>query len=109
MLKAAHVLAVDSKNLLDVVDNIRIKYSNYNPNETFSSNDSANEHPNTTEEETNVQKDVENLENFQDTIKLPSPVSCKVIEYPNYPKNIQQACSSSSVSSVVTTNNVGKS
>merc|ERR1712037_108913 len=30
MLSSAHVLAVDAKNLLDVVDGIRIKYPNVN-------------------------------------------------------------------------------
>ncbi len=30
MLQAAHVLAMDAKNLLDVVDNIRIRFPDVN-------------------------------------------------------------------------------
>ncbi|XP_055918541.1 focal adhesion kinase 1 [Eupeodes corollae] len=62
MLSAAHVLAMDAKNLLDVIDSIRIRYSVVNkchtkPQSLFQSN-------NTSSDET-TQNDVSQSQNYQ--------------------------------------------
>lgn len=43
MLSAAHVLAMDAKNLLDVVDSVRLRYPNVFPSNTTKQPDEPNQ------------------------------------------------------------------
>lgn len=69
MLGAAHVLAMDSKNLLDVVDTIRVRYP----------------HINRKLHETSAIETEQHLE--------PTPVTCTFMQM--YPQNVQTTASSS--------------
>lgn len=81
MLGAAHVLAMDSKNLLDVVDAIRTRYPHTNKQ---------------------FQKLQETTEGAQPEQVFPTPVTCTFMQM--YPQNVQTTASSS-----VSTNQVGDS
>ncbi|XP_022914028.2 focal adhesion kinase 1 isoform X8 [Onthophagus taurus] len=78
MLGAAHVLAMDSKNLLDVVDAMRMKYPQINP---FSGAP-----PNNQSEI--FEKDPENSMYHA---KLPQPVSCTFVQYPVFTQNVSSS------------------
>lgn len=84
MLGAAHVLAMDSKNLLDVVDAIRIRYPNINP---YAQNpkDSAQSIP--------VEVSDPESETSSDTYhpNLPHPVGCTYVQYPMYTQNVSSS------------------
>ncbi|KAJ8968098.1 hypothetical protein NQ314_002469, partial [Rhamnusium bicolor] len=96
MLAAAHVLAMDSKNLLDVVDAIRIRYPQINKN-IFKSNESL---PESDQSQESVEKhDFPKPTDIPSTYPLslsPTPVSCTFV--PMYSNNIQPASSSSNLS-----------
>lgn len=79
MLGAAHVLAMDSKNLLDVVDSIRIRF--LNEHSQLMVTKQAAEPPN---------------------IILPAPVSCTIVQTPAFPQKILVS-SNTSASNVTTT------
>nr|CAI5832845.1 unnamed protein product [Callosobruchus analis] len=112
MLSAAHVLAMDSKNLLDVVDTIRIRHPQINK-QLFKSNDSLPESDQNLEssiEKHDVSKGVEP----QNTVEIteeeipedmppmsPVAVSCTFVQTPLY-TNVQSA-SSSNLSTNLTT------
>ncbi|CAH1111206.1 unnamed protein product [Psylliodes chrysocephalus] len=91
MLGAAHVLAMDSKNLLDVVDSIRIRHPHINK-QIFKSNDSLPESDRPIEEEPKSATD--NSLPYPTTLS-PTPVSCTFVQMPLYTNNIQSASSSS--------------
>lgn len=94
MLGAAHVLAMDSKNLLDVVDAIRIRYSQYKrpiyKKESISEDELINDHGDRTEH-----KEKEGTY----PPGSPVPVTCSVV--PIFTNYVQQATSSN-----LSTNNV---
>lgn len=96
MLGAAHVLAMDSKNLLDVVDAIRIRYPHINP---YAQNQKESSTP--------TVNPVEGSDNEIETSgayhpNLPHPVSCTYVQYPLYTQNV-------SSSSTTTPSNVSPS
>ncbi|CAH1995793.1 unnamed protein product [Acanthoscelides obtectus] len=111
MLSAAHVLAMDSKNLLDVVDTIRIRHPQINK-QLFKSNDSLPESDQNLEssmEKHDAPKSTEhqhaNEITEEETDDMPSmspvPVSCTFVQTPLY-TNVQSA-SSSNLSTNLTT------
>lgn len=75
MLGAAHVLAMDSKNLLDVVDTIRIRYPHHNK-KLYETNSMESEQ--------------------QQQIVQPTPVTCTFMQI--YPQTSVQTTASSSSS-----------
>lgn len=98
MLGAAHVLAMDSKNLLDVVDSIRLRYPHLgqfcatsedfpvaipDPEPQLPQSQSNNAFPN-----------------------LPTPVSCTFVQFPMFTKNVAQSTTSSGASSLNNTTNI---
>lgn len=92
MLSAAHVLAMDSKNLLDVVDANRIRYPHLNRQLRGDDRD--------------LQPEKQPLEHpgySKNLTALPTPVTCTFVQYSA--QNIQTAASSSHVS----TNQIGDS
>lgn len=84
MLGAAHVLAMDSKNLLDVVDAIRVRYPHLNKQLTRTQDSEPNLHP------------VADIP--PQNVSLPTPVTCTFVQFPMYPQNIQSTASSSNIS-----------
>nr|CAH7751184.1 unnamed protein product [Callosobruchus chinensis] len=112
MLSAAHVLAMDSKNLLDVVDTIRIRHPQINK-QLFKSNDSLPESDQNLE--TSMEKpdgskgmepqnpgEITEEEIAEDMPPMsPVPVSCTFVQTPLY-TNVQSA-SSSNLSTNLTT------
>ncbi|CAG9860435.1 unnamed protein product [Phyllotreta striolata] len=92
MLGAAHVLAMDSKNLLDVVDSIRIKHPHINQ-QIFKSNDSLPE----SDRQLDVPEERTPTDNpvLYPTSLSPTPVPCTFVQMPLYTNNIQSASSSS--------------
>ncbi|KAG5900576.1 hypothetical protein JTB14_022881 [Gonioctena quinquepunctata] len=90
MLGAAHVLAMDSKNLLDVVDSIRIRHPQINK-EIFKSNESLTE-----SEQIKDSPEVQKAEvtTHYPTVLSPTPVSCTFVQTPLYTNNVQSASSS---------------
>ncbi|KAJ8969332.1 hypothetical protein NQ317_010104 [Molorchus minor] len=72
MLAAAHVLAMDSKNLLDVVDTIRIRYPQINKT-IFKSNDSLPESDQNPPEKHDFSKPTDNLAYPHSLSPTPSP------------------------------------
>lgn len=83
MLGAAHVLAMDSKNLLDVVDAIRIRHPHLCRHLWRDSNPQPE------------QRDVEKPEYTQSFATLPAPVTCTFVR--SSPNSIQCTTSSSNV------------
>lgn len=92
MLAAAHVLAMDSKNLLDVVDAIRIRYPQIDRT-LFRSNESL--------PESDQSRDSAEKGDFSKPADIPStypaplsptPVTCTFV--PMYSNNIQSSSSS---------------
>ncbi|KAJ8946436.1 hypothetical protein NQ318_014423 [Aromia moschata] len=103
MLAAAHVLAMDSKNLLDVVDTIRIKYPQINKS-IFKSNDSLPESDEShgSLEKHDFPKPTTETSSTYPHPSSPTPVSCTFV--PMYSNNVQSASSSN-----LSTNQVGDS
>ncbi|VEN35227.1 unnamed protein product [Callosobruchus maculatus] len=112
MLSAAHVLAMDSKNLLDVVDTIRIRHPQINK-QLFKSNDSLPESDQNLESSMEKHDAPKSME-AQNTGEIteeeiaedmppmsPVPVSCTFVQTPLY-TNVQSA-SSSNLSTNLTT------
>ncbi|XP_025831633.1 focal adhesion kinase 1 isoform X2 [Agrilus planipennis] len=93
MLGSAHILAMDSKNLLDVVDAIRIKFPHVNQYIT----NRAIFHPQSQVASNPPDPSI----NFS-----PTPVTCTFIQSPAFS---QKAHMSNSSSSALTTNEVGNS
>lgn len=91
MLAAAHVLAMDSKNLLDVVDNIRIRYPQID-RQVFKSMENFQE-PTSNDQMDNSK--IVDKSNISPTIS-PTAVSCTFV--PVYTNNIQSPASSSNLS-----------
>ncbi|XP_019880212.2 focal adhesion kinase 1 isoform X6 [Aethina tumida] len=94
MLGAAHVLAMDSKNLLDVVDAIRIRYPQINK-QIFKSNDSLPEAEQHQVTECSEKQDMPKPTSYAAPMS-PTAVSCTFV--PMYTNNIQAPASSSSLS-----------
>lgn len=86
MLGAAHVLAMDSKNLLDVVDAIRIRYPQINMQLH-----KLQEPPQFSDQQA-LQIDTECSQAMQ-SIVFPTPVTCTFMQM--YPQNIQTTASTS--------------
>lgn len=108
MLGAAHVLAMDSKNLLDVVDAIRVRYPHINPYAisqqkdcTLPSNNTA-QNINTSTANSDQNSDHENESSGAYHPNLPHPVSCSYVQYPLYTHNV-------SSSSTATASNISPS
>lgn len=97
MLAAAHVLAMDSKNLLDVVDTIRIRYPQFNKH-LFKVSDSIPETESneveTLEEETSKVSDASTT--YPNLPGSPVAVTCSVV--PVYTNYVQSAATSSNLS-----------
>ncbi|XP_018568543.1 focal adhesion kinase 1 isoform X2 [Anoplophora glabripennis] len=92
MLAAAHVLAMDSKNLLDVVDAIRIRYPQIDRT-LFKSNESLPESDQSQDsaEKSDFSKSTEIPSTYPPPLS-PTPVSCTFV--PMYSNNIQSTSSS---------------
>ena len=84
MLGAAHVLAMDSKNLLDVVDAIRIRYPHIKPYNVI--NDKLNPQS-ATSTDLEPQQSSEVDASLVYHPNLPDPVSCTFVQYPLYSQN----------------------
>lgn len=95
MLSAAHVLAMDSKNLLDVVDTIRIRHPQID-RQIFKSNDSLPESDQAHEPPTSDRPETDQAAFSLSTSLAPQPVSCNLM--PLYANNVQ-AVSASNLSS----------
>lgn len=83
MLSAAHILAMDSKNLLDVVDAIRLRYPHIDP--FVCTAGGGNSHSYGSDELQHLQ-DEDDLVN-----KLPPPVSCSFVQTPAYARGVSNA------------------
>lgn len=85
MLSAAHVLAMDSKNLLDVVDAIRIKYPEIDPY--------AQNHKETMQNAMPASKASDNESEISGAFhpNLPQPVNCSYVQYPLYTQNVSSS------------------
>ncbi|XP_050510356.1 focal adhesion kinase 1 isoform X5 [Diabrotica virgifera virgifera] len=93
MLGAAHVLAMDSKNLLDVVDSIRARH----PHIVQQANKSLNSMPESDQNQqiqTKEKPAAEIITQYPSSMS-PTPVSCTFVQVPLYTANIQSASSSS--------------
>ncbi|XP_074035838.1 protein tyrosine kinase 2 Fak isoform X3 [Leptinotarsa decemlineata] len=87
MLGAAHVLAMDSKNLLDVVDSIRIRHPQINQ-QLFKSIESLSESD-------HIQDEAQKMPVPSQYVMLSrTPVSCTFVQAPLYTNNIQSSSSS---------------
>ncbi|CAH0551900.1 unnamed protein product [Brassicogethes aeneus] len=100
MLGAAHVLAMDSKNLLDVVDAIRVRYPQINK-QIFKSNDSlpeAEQHQAAEYEKQDIPKPTSlSSSSYSNPPMSPTAVSCTFV--PMYSSNnIQAPAASASLS-----------
>lgn len=132
MLAAAHVLAMDSKNLLDVVDTIRMRYPQINQqlsksNSLLPESDQNQEMSNSMEKQDLSKSATESASSSSSTAyhnsivnntvaspqspppppMSPTPVSCTFV--PMYSNNIQKPASSCSSSSLSTNNAVNQS
>ncbi|KAJ3648770.1 hypothetical protein Zmor_020546 [Zophobas morio] len=97
MLAAAHVLAMDSKNLLDVVDTIRMRYPQFNKH-LFKVDDPIPESE-STEVEPQEKQDVPKAAEAASTYpNLPSPVAVSCSVLPVYTNYVQSAATSSNLS-----------
>ena len=97
MLAAAHVLAMDSKNLLDVVDTIRMRYPQVNKH-LFNVDDPIPESE-STEVEPQEKQDVPKAAEAASTYpNLPSPVAVSCSVLPVYTNYVQSAATSSNLS-----------
>lgn len=88
MLGAAHALAIDSKNLLDVVDATRLKYPHLNQ-QTYSYHDVQNDENLSTSRSSSMERT--NLP--VNATYAPTPVSCTIVSYPSietYSQSAQQ-------------------
>lgn len=95
MLSAAHVLAMDSKNLLDVVDAIRLRYPHLNQKIYAPVN------VQTVQQSAMVEEDQRSTVNYPQHVPTsPTPVSCTFVQYPMYSQTVQQTNSSNGSSSV---------
>jgi focal adhesion kinase 1 len=97
MLGAAHVLAMDSKNLLDVVDTIRMRYPQFNKH-LFKVNDPILESDGN-EADSSEKEDPPKTESPSTYPNLPSSpvaVTCSVV--PVYTNYVQSAATSSNLS-----------
>lgn len=95
MLSAAHVLAMDSKNLLDVVDTIRIRHPQID-RQIFKSNDSLPESDQTHESSASDRPETDQAAYPIAASMASQPISCSFM--PLYANNIQ-AVSASNLSS----------
>ncbi|XP_072390037.1 focal adhesion kinase 1 isoform X5 [Diabrotica undecimpunctata] len=93
MLGAAHVLAMDSKNLLDVVDSIRARHPHIiqHLNKSFNSMPESEQNQ---QVQTKEQTAAEIITQYPSSMS-PTPVSCTFVQVPLYTANIQSASSSS--------------
>ncbi|CAH1282481.1 unnamed protein product [Diabrotica balteata] len=93
MLGAAHVLAMDSKNLLDVVDSIRARHPHIiqHLNKSFNSMPECEQNQ---QIQTKEQTAAEIIPQYPSSMS-PTPVSCTFVQVPLYTANIQSASSSS--------------
>lgn len=94
MLAAAHALAIDSKNLLDVVDATRMKYPHLNQKiYTYQQEQSCNLPPSRSN----------SVENTNISYVQPTPVTCTIVSYPSietYSQSAQQANSHSTSNNI---------
>lgn len=96
MLGAAHALAIDSKNLLDVVDAIRLRYPQLNK-KSYQVQTVQNKEGASLSRSTSIEK--ENTNHQQNASYSPTPVSCTYVPYPMievYSQNGQQTNTNSS-------------
>ncbi|GJQ76496.1 hypothetical protein Trydic_g2203 [Trypoxylus dichotomus] len=84
MLGAAHVLAMDSKNLLDVVDAIRMRYPHINP---YAQGPKEQSVPSPTEGSDHESETSSGAYHPN----LPHPVSCTYVQYPIYTQNVSSS------------------
>lgn len=97
MLGAAHVLAMDSKNLLDVIDTIRVRYPHINQQ-------LCNQSISVQAEGLQKAEQLEELNSgFAQNISLPTPVTCTFVQSPAYAQKIHHISSNSTANS--STNN----
>lgn len=88
MLAAAHALAIDSKNLLDVVDATRLKYPHLNQ-KIYASYQQVVQSSNLQPSRSNSVETANNMSYVQ-----PTPVSCTIVSYPpieTYSQSAQQS------------------
>lgn len=97
MLSAAHVLAMDSKNLLDVVDAIRIRHPQID-RQIFKSNDSLPESDQTHEASASDRPETDQITYPVTTTITPKTVSCNLM--PLYANNVQSVSASNLSSNV---------
>lgn len=97
MLGAAHVLAMDSKNLLDVVDTIRIRYPQFNRH-LFKVGDPIPESETSEVESEGKQESPKNdaPSTYPNLPSSPVAVTCTVV--PVYTNYVQSAATSSNLS-----------
>lgn len=84
MLGAAHVLAMDSKNLLDVVDAIRMRYPHINPYAQTPKEQSVPSPTDGSDQESETSSGAYHP-------NLPNPVSCTFVQYPLYTQNVSSS------------------
>lgn len=102
MLAAAHVLAMDSKNLLDVVDAIRIRFPHVNQH-LCSPPLVSHQQKQPVLPQQSYQPEVEMTTSYsQNVTNLPTPVSCTFVQAPAYSQKVQVS-SNTSTSNVSTT------
>lgn len=97
MLSAAHVLAMDSKNLLDVVDAIRIRHPQID-RQIFKSNDSLPESDQTHEPSASDRPETDQAAYPVASSASNHPVSCTFM--PLYANNVQSLPTSNLTSNI---------